>query len=83
MSEEAVKRDDLKKLILDAIASRGGSARIPEIGKHIWDRHEPALKASGEFFYVWQYELRWASNQLAREGKLDKTSTRGVWKKLP
>ena len=78
-----MNRDDLKQLILDAITVRGATARIPEIGKYIWERHEADLRASGDFFYTWQYELRWASNQLAREGKLDKTSTRGIWKKLP
>jgi hypothetical protein len=78
-----MKRDDLKNLILDAITVRGGTARIAEIGKYIWDRHESDLRASGDFFYTWQYEMRWASNQLARDGKLDKTSTKGTWKKLP
>ena len=78
-----MKRDDLKQLILDAVTIRGGTARIAEVGRYIWERHEAVLRASGDFFYTWQYELRWASDQLAREGKLDKTSMRGVWKKLP
>ena len=65
-------RSDLKPLIIEALRLRGGKARIPEIGKHIWERYRADLERAGDFFSVWQYEMRWAGNQLVNEGKLIK-----------
>ena len=62
----------IKPLIIEALRLRGGKARIPEIGKHIWERYRADLERAGDFFYVWQYEMRWAGNQLVNEGKLIK-----------
>jgi hypothetical protein len=45
-------RSDLKPLIVEALRSRGGKARIPEIGKHIWDHYRVDLEHAGDFFYV-------------------------------
>lgn len=43
-------RNALVPLILEALKANGGSARIHEVGKYIWDNHEPELKQSGNFF---------------------------------
>ena len=50
--------------------------------KFVWDNYEKDLRASGDFFYTWQYDLRWAGDGLVKEGKLDKTSHRGTWERL-
>nr|WP_303831848.1 hypothetical protein [Snodgrassella alvi] len=36
----------------------------------IWDKYEQELKASGSMLYTWQYDLRWAAQQLRNEKKL-------------
>ncbi|OAO00582.1 hypothetical protein A8B75_18180 [Sphingomonadales bacterium EhC05] len=74
-----MNRNDLKELIIQAIRDSGGSATIAEVGKYIWEKREKELRKSGEFFYKWQYELRWASNVLVREKRLRKGPPRGMW----
>jgi hypothetical protein len=77
-----VTREDLKPIILTALGSAGKKEKIAKIAKFVWDNYETDLKASGDFFYTWQYELRWAGDQLVKEGLLDKTSHRGMWERL-
>jgi hypothetical protein len=75
-------REDLKPIILEAIGTPGNKERIAKIAKFIWDHHEGDLRASGDFFYTWQYDMRWASEGLVKEGKLDKKSHIGLWERL-
>jgi len=75
-------REDLKPIILAAIGSPGKMERIAQIAKFIWDHHESDLRASGDFFYTWQYDMRWAGNGLVKEGRLDKKSHPGMWERL-
>ncbi|MBR1304197.1 MULTISPECIES: hypothetical protein [unclassified Bradyrhizobium] len=77
-----MNRQDLKSIILDAIGKPGDSLSIPKIARYIWENYEPQLKGSGEFFYTWQYDMRWAGDSLVRDGKLDKTAHRGMWMRL-
>jgi hypothetical protein len=77
-----VTREDLKPIILAALGSVGNKERIARIAKFVWDNYQTDLKASGDFFYTWQYDLRWAGDQLVKEGRLDKTSHRGMWERL-
>lgn len=74
-------RDDLQSWICDALRSHGGEATIPDIARHIWRHHEDALRAAGDLFYTWQYDMRWAAKRLRDKGKLTKTgaSQRGRW----
>jgi hypothetical protein len=76
------KRSDLKDWVVEALKANGGSATIPEVAKHIWENHEAELRASGELFYTWQYEARWAANQLRKEHKLQPKprGDRGQWR---
>jgi len=75
-------REDLKTIILKALGSKGTRAPIAKIAKYIWDNHEADLRASGDLFYTWQYDMRWASNGLVKDGSLDKVSHRGSWERL-
>lgn len=77
-----ITKDDLKTWVARALHDLGGEAVIVDVAKWIWDRHESDLRASGSMFYKWQYEMRWAAQALVKEGKLNKTSERGVWKLL-
>ena len=63
-------KDDLKSWVLDAIREAGGASSPIDVAKHIWKHHEQDLRASGDLFYKWQYDMRWAATSLRKEGKL-------------
>lgn len=76
-----ITRDDLQVWVLDALRHHGGKARLIDVAKHIWLNHSGDLEASGDLFYKWQYDMRWAAMVLRQKGKLkatDKTKS-GVW----
>jgi hypothetical protein len=74
-------KEDLVTWVEDAIRANGGSARLLDVAKHIWANHESELRASGDLFYKWQYDMRWAANKLRRSGMMKSTdvSPNGVW----
>jgi len=74
-----VTKNDLKSWVLDALRALGGSGRIAQIARHIWDHHEKELKASGDIFYTWQYAMRWAGQELQKERKLSKGGKNWTW----
>ena len=41
---------------------RGGPKR--QFGGTVWRDHEPDLRASGDLFFTWQYDIRWAAQRL-------------------
>ena len=45
-----------------------------EVGKYIWDHHESELRRSGDLFYKWQYDMRWAANHLRKTGVMKPVS---------
>jgi hypothetical protein len=59
--------------IIDGLRANGGRVHFIEVAKHIWKHHRKEIEASGDFFYKWQYELRWAANQLVRDNKIRKS----------
>jgi hypothetical protein len=60
-------KSDLLEWVVDALNSLGGSGRVAEVCKVIWDKHELELRVSGLFFYTWQYDARWAAQTLRDE----------------
>ena len=64
------KREDLKPWVIDALRAHGGSATIIEVCQYIWEHHEGELKSSGNLFYTWQYDVRWAAQTLRDNGTL-------------
>lgn len=74
-------KHDLQDWIIDALTSLGGSAKLVVIAKTIWAAHESELRSSGDLFFTWQYDMRWAANRLRRIGKLKSAeiSPSGVW----
>jgi hypothetical protein len=74
-------KEDLVTWVEEAIRANSGSARLLEVAKHIWANHESELRASGDLFYKWQYDMRWAANELRRSGVMKSTddSPTGVW----
>ena len=74
-------RQDLIPWLHDALKKLGGSATIVSVCKHVWENHEPELRQSGDIFYTWQYEIRWAAKML-RERRIMKSaelSPKGMW----
>jgi len=77
-----IDRKAMTSWVLHALGELGGSGSILEICKYIWKKHENDLVNSGDYFYKWQYEVRWAGDLLQKEGMIEKGTgkKRGVWK---
>lgn len=65
-----ITKTDLPQLVLEALKALGGSGTVVEVSRQVWDRHESGLHQSGDLFYTWQYDLRWAAQRLRDERKL-------------
>ena len=63
-------RADLPDWVLEALQELGGSAHAVDVARVVWCRHEIDLRASGDLFYTWQYDLRWAGTKLRKAGLL-------------
>ena len=52
-----------------------------DVSKAIWEAHQSDLAASGDLFYTWQYDVRWAAQKLRESGVLMKLDgdRRGQW----
>jgi hypothetical protein len=75
-------REHLQDWVVQALKSMGGSGSIVAVAKDIWMRHESELRAAGDLFFTWQYDMRWACTKL-RERKIvqpAELSRRGEWK---
>ncbi|CNG52390.1 hypothetical protein OU748_004144 [Yersinia enterocolitica] len=59
-----VTRDSMKVWIVECLNSRGGAGWPKDVAKYVWEKYESELKASGDILYTWQYDLRWAAQQL-------------------
>lgn len=71
----------LQEWVVEALAARGGSATVLEVAADLWGHHEDDLRASGDLFFTWQYDMRWAATALRHAGRIRgaSTSPRGVW----
>jgi len=61
-------REDLQDWVVEALHHHGGSARVFDVCKYIWDKYESELKRSGRLLYTWQYDVRWAAQKLRDSG---------------
>jgi hypothetical protein len=74
-------RENLREWVHSAIKHHGGRATIVQVAEYIWSNHEAELRRSGELFYTWQYDMRWAAQKL-RDTKIlsnVKSVERGIW----
>jgi hypothetical protein len=78
-------KDRLGQWIVEALQDLGGSGNLIDVCQHVWEHHESDLRASGEGFFTWQYDIRWAATELRSSGKLGAASAspRGVWELKP
>lgn len=65
-------KQDLQQLVLDALKRIGRPASVAEVAAEIWNANEHDLRASGELFYTWQYDMRWAAQKLQERGLISK-----------
>jgi hypothetical protein len=74
-------KHDLTGWLEQALKASGGSASIADVCRHVWSLHEEELRHSGDLFFTWQYDIRWAAHQLRLEGRMRpvNSSPRGVW----
>jgi hypothetical protein len=74
-------RDQLPSLVEESLRRLGGAAPLVEVAKDIWKNHEEQLRASGDLFYTWQYDMRWAAQRLRDAHKLTytKKDRQQVW----
>jgi hypothetical protein len=63
-------KNDLQDWVLDAVVAHGGKAKPIDVARHVWNHHNDELQASGDLFFTWQYDLRWAAQKLRDAGKL-------------
>lgn len=61
---------DFEEWIYEALRYHGGQARLIDIARRIWERHEMDLRASDGLFFTWQRDLRRAIDRLWQAGKL-------------
>jgi len=62
-------KHDLVDWVYAAVKRAGGSATLVEVARDIWAHHEAELRASGDLFYTWQYDMRWAAQTLRDTGR--------------
>jgi hypothetical protein len=76
---------DLEEWILEALRALGGEGAIPRICDEVWRRHEDELRRSGDLFFTWQYDIRWAAQRLRDQRVLvpNAQTPRGIWRLAP
>lgn len=74
-------KSDLPELLEATLVELNGAGAILDVCKMFWKEHEEELRASGDLFYTWQYDIRWAATTLRKEGIMKDTSLSktGVW----
>ena len=63
-------RSSLKGWVLYALRELGGTGTIVQVCKIVWRDHRGELEASGDLFFTWQYDIRWAAQYLRDNGYL-------------
>lgn len=69
-----MKRKDLPNLLYELIQDMGGSATMMDIFKKFWERYKTSLESSGDLFYTWNYDIRWAATNLRKTNRMQPAS---------
>ncbi len=75
-------REDLQDWVIKALEALGGSGSIVQVAKFIWENHNSDLQSSGDLFYTWQYDMRWAATKLRKRKIIlpAEISQKGQWR---
>ena len=68
--EIVAERNDLKAWVVEALRQLDGAGSIVQVCQRVWQMHEAELRASGDLFFTWQYDIRWAAQYLRNVGLL-------------
>lgn len=85
-----MKRDDMPDILYDIIWQMGGRAKMIDIFKKFWQDYYDELSKSGDLFYTWNYDIRWAATKLRKAGRMKQAkgqentygqdiSSKGIW----
>ncbi|MBL6928580.1 MAG: hypothetical protein ISR44_05360 [Rhodospirillales bacterium] len=76
-----ISKKDLSQMVFEAVEKNGGAATIIDVAKYLWANYERDLHSSGNLFFTWQYDMRWAAQSLRDTGMFRpaNVSPRGVW----
>ena len=76
-----VSKSDLLDWVYEAVKDGGGKSKLVQVAEHIWENHEEDLRKSGDLFFTWQYDMRWAAQYLRDSGKFRPANvcSRGYW----
>ena len=69
-------RQDLPDLLYKTIKSLGGKVVMIEIFREFWKQYSEKLKSSGDLFYTWNYDIRWAATELRKQNRMTPASTK-------
>ena len=69
-------RQDLPNLLYETIKSLGGKAVMIDIFREFWKLYSKQIRQSGDLFYTWQYDIRWAATKLRKQNKMKPASTK-------
>ena len=74
-------RTDLPHIVEESLRRLSGRAPVARVAQDIWERYEAELRVSGDLFFTWQYDIRWAAQRLRDAHKLSYTREGGgrVW----
>ena len=68
-------RGDMEPWIVEALSDHEGKANVTAIAKHIWENRISEINAHPTALYTWQYDMRWAGQNLQKKGVLKKHRT--------
>jgi len=80
-----ITRETLKEWVVEALTNLNGSGHLVDVFKQVWKLHHAEIESSGDMFYTWQYDIRWAATALRHEGRLRSAeeTARGTWELVP
>lgn len=63
-----IDRRVLRAWVIESLRSLQGAGTIVEVCRAVWLVHEHDLRSSGDLFFTWQYDIRWAAQFLRDNG---------------
>lgn len=61
-------KSDLVEWLRAGLEAQDGRATILDVCRWVWHEHGKDLERSGDLFYTWQYDIRWAATKLRKTG---------------
>lgn len=76
-----MKKNELKDYLIKTLFELGGSGTVLSVSKKFWELYHEELEKSGDLFYTWQYDIRWAASELRKQGQIKdaKESQKSKW----